>query len=132
MIFYLLIILNLLKCAISNLSSCYYPDGSLSNDVPCNSWSQFSACCDPTWTCPPNKLCQEDKPVIGKEAKEARGSCTDEAWEATDCLLHYRCMFQSTKRMRESKSSFSSETMSGFRSCDLCVSILTHVFIVNC
>lgn len=55
------------------ISRCYYPDGILSQDVLCNSSSRFSTCCDPTWTCLPNEVCQEDKPVIGKEAKEAGG-----------------------------------------------------------
>lgn len=57
--------------------SCYYPDGSASNDVPC-SISGESACCGSDFFCLDNGLCYGRGLV-------SRGSCTDKTWGSEAC-----------------------------------------------
>ena len=61
---------------------CYFPDGTVApDDVPCNSASSASACCNKIDTCLDNHLCLEthDYTII------SRGTCTDSTWQSGEC-----------------------------------------------
>ncbi len=57
-------------------AQCYYPDGSISDDIPCR--DPTSACCSATSYCLTNGYCLSDLQVI-------RSSCTDQTWQSPDC-----------------------------------------------
>ncbi|KAI1631020.1 hypothetical protein F4809DRAFT_634189, partial [Biscogniauxia mediterranea] len=79
------ILLPLLLCpSLAAVSRCYYPDGEISPDYPCNADLDSSACCGGSAgsVCLSNNLCQtRDGDVI-------RGSCSDQYWGAAECA-HY-------------------------------------------
>ncbi|OMP89283.1 hypothetical protein BK809_0006004 [Diplodia seriata] len=58
--------------------SCYYPDKSTSDDTPCDSTAEYSACCGSGATCMANGLCLAD-------GLFSRGSCTDQTWKSDAC-----------------------------------------------
>ncbi|KAL1645547.1 hypothetical protein SLS58_003858 [Diplodia intermedia] len=58
--------------------SCYYPDQSTSDDTPCDSTAEYSACCGSGATCMANGLCLSD-------GLFSRGSCTDQTWKSDAC-----------------------------------------------
>ncbi|KAK0659672.1 hypothetical protein DIS24_g3870 [Lasiodiplodia hormozganensis] len=59
--------------------TCYYPDGNtISDDVPCDSSAEQSACCGSGATCMMNGLCLN-------YGLFSRGSCTDSSWESDAC-----------------------------------------------
>lgn len=57
---------------------CYYPDGTTSTDVPCNSSATNSACCASSAYCLSNGACMSSGIL-------SRGSCTDQNWDADEC-----------------------------------------------
>ncbi|KAK7614712.1 hypothetical protein BKA81DRAFT_405909 [Phyllosticta paracitricarpa] len=62
---------------ISTNGTCWYPDGTLSEDVPCNSTAaaagEATACCGSAALCMANGLCLD-------WGVTSRGSCTDKSW----------------------------------------------------
>ncbi|GME42784.1 hypothetical protein AC578_1256 [Neofusicoccum parvum] len=65
------------------MSTCYYPDGTVSDDVPCDSAAANSACCSSGAYCLGNGLCLAD-------GLTSRGSCTDESWDDEACTQYCR------------------------------------------
>lgn len=61
-------------------TSCYYPDGTLSKDVPCSSGAD-SACCGSGAICLSNGLCLSTVQPFGL----SRGSCTDPSYKIKEC-----------------------------------------------
>jgi hypothetical protein len=61
-------------------ASCYYPDGTLSRDVPCSSGAD-SACCGSGAICLSNGLCLSTVQPFGL----TRGSCTDPSYKIKEC-----------------------------------------------
>lgn len=61
--------------------SCYFPNGNLAvGDTPCRD-EAASACCGPDAICLTNGLCiSVQQPYV-----IARGSCTDDSWQSSDC-----------------------------------------------
>lgn len=79
-LFSTLVILNLFaRMAVL----CYYPSGDVSEDIPCNSTAEVSACCTRGWTCLTNGVCQDDNNPA--EVSWARHSCTDRNFFAPEC-----------------------------------------------
>ncbi|KAK2797824.1 hypothetical protein FQN50_009068 [Emmonsiellopsis sp. PD_5] len=67
---------------------CYTPDGSISNDMPCNPAAEVSVCCEDTFVCTENKLCQPMDWYNGTDGDPLqliRGTCTDKTWESPEC-----------------------------------------------
>ncbi|KAI1502459.1 hypothetical protein F5X99DRAFT_427086 [Biscogniauxia marginata] len=79
-----LVILRLVCPSLAALSRCYYPDGDISPDFPCNADEESSACCGGSYgtVCLSNNLCQSSDGGI------IRGSCSDQYWGAAACA-HY-------------------------------------------
>ncbi|KAF2169784.1 hypothetical protein M409DRAFT_52285 [Zasmidium cellare ATCC 36951] len=68
--------LGLLTTAFAD--QCFFPDGSDSTDVPCNSSATHSACCASTSYRLSNGVCLSSGIL-------SRGSCTDQSWDADGC-----------------------------------------------
>lgn len=67
---------------------CYNPDGSVSNDVPCNSTASVSVCCTQGFICTANMLCQPQgwyDNTTGNPLQLIRGTCTDKSWSSNKC-----------------------------------------------
>ncbi|KAK2738772.1 hypothetical protein FQN55_000410 [Onygenales sp. PD_40] len=67
---------------------CYTPDGSISNDMPCNAAAEVSVCCEDTFVCTENQLCQPMgwyNGTDGDPLQLIRGTCTDRTWESPEC-----------------------------------------------
>ncbi|ORY12947.1 hypothetical protein BCR34DRAFT_600243 [Clohesyomyces aquaticus] len=68
---------------------CYYPNGKQADvgDIPCSSTGD-STCCAKGYACLSNNLCKATIAFgIGLPVTTyARGSCTDQSWNATECL----------------------------------------------
>ncbi|KAF3102572.1 hypothetical protein TWF569_009099 [Orbilia oligospora] len=75
--------------------ACYFPDGSLSNDLPCDPSASNSMCCSYGTDCLMNGVCHSyantDK---GYVSTYARGSCTDQSWGSSACLSE--CIYEGT------------------------------------
>ena len=73
---------------MADAQTCYYPDGTVApGDTPCRSPSigeGSSACCAKAHICLSNSLCLH---TDGQEAI-ARGSCTDETWQSSECAQY--------------------------------------------
>ena len=63
---------------------CYTPDGTLSNDVPCNPDAPNSVCCTSGFLCMSNGLCQPKN--YPNQDQFIRGTCTDKSWAARECV----------------------------------------------
>lgn len=74
-------ILLLVLVRYSASSTCYLPDGTTVNDIPCQG-TEYSACCGKKDVCLSNGLC------FGTNLQIGRGSCTDITWKASECP-HY-------------------------------------------
>ena len=78
-------------------STCYYPLGGVSNDVPCDPDADVSMCCSHRSECLTNGLCQlQDINTSGKGY--ARGTCTDRTWTSSICPQH--CQVSKSKRVK--------------------------------
>lgn len=71
---------------------CYYPNGTVTpNDIPCSDGEEVSMCCLAGSYCLSNQLCQlpdnEVWTTDGLNTPYARGSCTLESWNSTNCPL---------------------------------------------
>ncbi|KAF2095947.1 hypothetical protein NA57DRAFT_59012 [Rhizodiscina lignyota] len=77
----LLAILSLQIVSISAL--CYYPDGTLSNDLACNPNATASTCCGRGQVCLSNGICTFRN--VSGSAIYNRGSCTDKNWNSSEC-----------------------------------------------
>lgn len=72
-------------------SACYYPNGNLVSDTPCNRGSGNSTCCPPGYACLSNGLCGITEFIsnIDKFDRSAawyiRGTCTDKTWTDPAC-----------------------------------------------
>ncbi len=71
--------------ALADAQTCYYPNGDASTDTPCNSTTQFSACCDAADFCLANHLCFSSTNLL-----LWRGSCTDPNWNSPECPQYCR------------------------------------------
>lgn len=82
----------LISSAVFQVSAaCYYPDGSVAQDIPCTDSTDESTCCGPGFACLGHTssffLCQ----ATGEEFQRAdasefvRGSCTDQSWRSSNC-----------------------------------------------
>lgn len=60
-------------------STCYFPDGTPSEDIPCYTNSSVDYCCGK------DSLCFENKVCLNNIGTFARGSCTDKAWNSPTC-----------------------------------------------
>ncbi|KAJ5223895.1 hypothetical protein N7468_008437 [Penicillium chermesinum] len=58
--------------SMTSATQCYYPDGSPSNDVPCQSGTDTTWCCSPKSACLDNGLCLN----LVQPYQLSRGSCT--------------------------------------------------------
>lgn len=59
---------------------CYYPNGEISLDVPCDPDAEYTACCARGGlSCLANRLCLMPSGEFG------RGSCTDPTWQSPEC-----------------------------------------------
>jgi hypothetical protein len=70
---------------------CYTPNGSVSNDRPCNFTAPASTCCTQGFLCTSNQLCQPEDwwdGTGGDPLQFIRGTCTDQTWEAPQCQGH--------------------------------------------
>ena len=68
----------------SSASTCYYPNGNPSTDVPCDSDALFTQCCGSRSDCLTNGLCiLEASNDTG--INYARGTCTDKTWASSLC-----------------------------------------------
>lgn len=77
-------------------ASCFFPNGDIIDDVPCNSGSG-SPCCALGYACLSNGLCEltlaANSNPSGNEASFVRGSCTDRSWADPNCPAH--CLSES-------------------------------------
>ncbi|KAF2655380.1 hypothetical protein K491DRAFT_692976 [Lophiostoma macrostomum CBS 122681] len=84
---YTLFLLLLLPSLIT--TSCYFPDGSTTQDTPCNPKSANSTCCGPGYACLSNHLCsvtsQVPLSIADLSPYYVRASCTDPTWTSTEC-----------------------------------------------
>ncbi|KAI1779074.1 hypothetical protein F4818DRAFT_403274 [Hypoxylon cercidicola] len=88
--FHLLAILLIFRCfQTCNTAQCYYPNGDLAEDSPCDPDAEVGPCCGGSLgtSCLNNNLCR------GPDGNTIRGSCTDEGW-GEGCPLY--CTGQST------------------------------------
>lgn len=70
----------LLALGQTDLSSCYFADGTLSNTTfPCNSGGASSTCCPSDTACLENQLCLTD------DGEVLRGTCSDSSWSDSAC-----------------------------------------------
>lgn len=60
-------------------STCYFPDGTPSEDIPCHSNSSVDYCCGKNSICFENQVCLNNVGTFG------RGSCTDKSWNSSTC-----------------------------------------------
>ncbi|RLM01018.1 hypothetical protein CFD26_108538 [Aspergillus turcosus] len=69
-------------------TNCYTPDGTISNDRPCNASASASVCCTQGFLCTSNQLCQPAGWWDGSDGNPLqfiRGTCTDKTWAAPEC-----------------------------------------------
>ena len=75
----------------SIVTSCYFPDGSTTQDTPCNPTSANSTCCGPGYACLSNHLCSVTSHVPSSITQLSpyyvRASCTDPTWTSAECPL---------------------------------------------
>lgn len=76
--------------AYAAIVPCFFPNGAIVQDTPCNSTlSSVSACCGPGYACLSNGLCALTEHTPQELARNSpsfiRGSCTDKTWNSTDC-----------------------------------------------
>ncbi|GIJ82327.1 hypothetical protein Asppvi_000834 [Aspergillus pseudoviridinutans] len=72
-------------------TNCYTPDGTISNDRPCNASASASVCCTQGFLCTSNQLCQPAgwwDGSNGNPLQFIRGTCTDKTWAAPECQGH--------------------------------------------
>ncbi|GAQ07920.1 hypothetical protein ALT_5241 [Aspergillus lentulus] len=72
-------------------TNCYTPDGTISNDRPCNASASASVCCTQGFLCTSNQLCQPPGWWDGSDGNPLqfiRGTCTDKTWAAPECQGH--------------------------------------------
>lgn len=62
-------------------ASCYFPDGTPTEDIPCTTNSSVGVdyCCGKGAICLANKICLTNTGVF------ARGTCTDKTWQSSIC-----------------------------------------------
>lgn len=81
--------LCLLSALPGALAICYFPDGSVAADTPCQDGTDPSVCCGSGYACLANGICK----ATGKELQKSdatifvRGSCTDKTWRSSKCPL---------------------------------------------
>lgn len=70
---------------LASAQTCYFPDGTVSADVPCGSGSGPTHCCDSGSVCLDNGLCMstEYQPFT-----LSRASCTDRTWTSSKCPIY--------------------------------------------
>ena len=81
--FFLLHIFLARRC-FCQLKQCYFIDGTLSADLPCDPSANVSACCGQSNTCATNFYCVGGTAVKNREEV---GSCTDKTWHDPACPL---------------------------------------------
>ncbi|KAK6531703.1 hypothetical protein TWF694_002879 [Orbilia ellipsospora] len=80
------ILLWLVLLRIVLATDCFFPNGTQSEDSPCNA-SGASMCCGPGVACLGNGVCLGGTYINGYwKYTYARGSCTDETWEDSACI----------------------------------------------
>ena len=92
MIRFLLLHTFLARCCYCQLKQCYYLDGSLGIDLPCDPSANVSACCGQDWTCSTNIYCGHSYGGKDDGIKNV-GSCTDKSWRDPACPLALRQPF---------------------------------------
>lgn len=60
-------------------STCYFPNGTPSEDIPCTTNSSVDYCCGKNSMCFTNKVCLNFVGTLD------RGSCTDKTWNSSAC-----------------------------------------------
>lgn len=70
----------MLAFALQIFAACYYPDGNVTDDHPCDPSASTSSCCGGGWVCQPNGLCKDRH-----SESWARGTCTDKDWASSAC-----------------------------------------------
>ncbi|KAE8381874.1 hypothetical protein BDV26DRAFT_254789 [Aspergillus bertholletiae] len=73
---------------LTSATLCYTPDGTISNDVPCNTTASVSVCCQEGFICTSNLLCQPQgwwDGTDGNPLQFIRGTCTDKSWSSPLC-----------------------------------------------
>ena len=69
------------------LKQCYWTNGELNRDLPCDPNANVSACCGLDWTCSTNLYCSYS------DGSTRVGSCTDKSWRDPACPLALRQPF---------------------------------------
>lgn len=62
---------------------CYYPNGMVSDDIPCDPSGANSTCCQMGWTCLSNNVCKNE--MNPADISYGRHSCTDKSWSSAAC-----------------------------------------------
>ena len=79
----------ILELASHTSALCYYPNGTASDDVPCNEGAGDTFCCGISYACLSNKLCYG---TIGSaSAHFGRGSCSDKTCKIGPQMLDLFC-----------------------------------------
>lgn len=62
-------------------ATCYFPDGTPTEDIPCTTNSSVKA----DYCCGKDSICFENKICLNNIGTLARGSCTDKSWNSPAC-----------------------------------------------
>ncbi|KAF2115429.1 hypothetical protein BDV96DRAFT_78402 [Lophiotrema nucula] len=86
---------SLLPSMASPPPPCYYPDGSLSSDLPCDPATANTMCCELGSYCTNTNLCIKRGHLNGtgdvpSDNLYLRGSCTDRRWTSPECFEYCR------------------------------------------
>lgn len=85
-LFCLLIIFHV-ALSSADTSQCYYPDGTPSQDVPCNTNATYSSCCPTSSFCLASSLCFG----AGAFGSISRSGCTDSTYQDSSCPRYQGC-----------------------------------------
>jgi hypothetical protein len=99
------VILVFLAICVTAQNGCYYPNGSPSADIPCDSTAPVSMCCGSRSSCLSSGLCLLDGTTAASGISYARGTCTDSTWKSPFCPQHCQ-LSQETARGNTSAYDF--------------------------
>jgi len=102
---FLTLILLSLAAHTTGQNGCFYPNGSPSPDIPCDSTAPVSMCCGSRSSCLSSGLCLLDGTTPSSGIGYARGTCTDSTWKSPFCPQHCQ-LSQETARGNTSAYDF--------------------------
>jgi len=80
MLYPVLLLSSIFHVSVSAAESCYFPDGSPSDYVPCPSNNAVNVCCAYQDYCTPGGFC-----LSIFNGYHYRGACTDRSWRSGSC-----------------------------------------------